>query len=379
MPQISVMLKPASGLCNLRCKYCFYADETANRETPSYGIMSVDVLEAVIRRILSFAEGSCTIAFQGGEPTLAGLDFFKQAVEFEKRWNINHVEIHNAFQTNGILLDENWASFFAENRFLVGISLDGPKDINDMNRLDSELKSTFSRVLRTVHLLESRRVDFNILTVVTAATCKSVRKIYGFFNKNHLDYQQYIPCLDPLGEERGNHSYSLTPDGYEKFLKDLFDCWYQDVLKGRPRYNRYFENLLMIISGQPPEACGMNGICGHQYVVEADGSVYPCDFYMLDEWTLGNFVIDDFDKIEKRRAELNFLQMSAQEHTECVTCKWKSLCRGGCRRDREPFIDGKTGKNYFCKAYYNFFEYAFPRLQQALIRFREEETKSLMR
>lgn len=373
MPAITVMLKPASGLCNLRCKYCFYADETANRDVTSYGFMTPEVQEAVLRRILAFAEDSCTIAFQGGEPTLAGQDFYKRTIELEKKWNIHHIPIHNAIQTNGYLIDDEWAEFFAKNHFLVGISLDGPKEINDTNRLDANGKGTYTRIMHAVQLLEKHHVDFNILTVVTAATAKNIQKIYNFFSRNGLDYQQYIPCLDPIGEERGGHLYSLTPEAFEKYLKGLFDCWYQDAMRGKKRYNRYFDNLLIMMDGQQPEACGMSGTCGRQYVVEADGSVYPCDFYMLDEWRLGNFVTDDFDQIEKKRMELQFIKQSTHIHPDCLNCKWKNLCRGGCRRDREPFVEGTPGNNYFCTAYSHFFEYAYPRLQQLLMMMRKNE------
>ena len=368
MPAVTVMLKPASGMCNLRCKYCFYTDETAHRAVPSYGMMKYDVLEAVLRKILEFAEDTCTIAFQGGEPTLAGIEFFEYEIELQKKLNIHNVKILNTIQTNGYLLDDRWAEFFAKNHFLVGISLDGPKDIHDQNRLDTDGKGTYTRVMHAVQLLQKHKAEFNVLTVVTASTCKSIRKIYGFFERNKLCYQQYIPCLDPLDEERGGHPYSLTPEKYGQFLNNLFDCWYRDVMDGKKPYNRYFDNLLILMSGGYPEACGMNGVCGRQFVIEADGGVYPCDFYMLDEWKLGNFVTDSFEQIEKRREELRFIQKSMAVHPDCLSCKWKALCRGGCRRDRET-VSGEVGKNYFCNAYKQFFEYAYPRLKQLLIMF----------
>lgn len=366
MPAISVMIKPASGLCNMRCRYCFYADETENREVKSYGIMQREVLEPMLQRILAFATGECTIAFQGGEPTLAGLDFYRQVVELQKKHNTKGLVIHNAIQTNGYVINDEWAAFFAENHFLVGLSLDGTKDLHDLNRPDAEGKGTFSRVMHAAQLFDKHKVEYNILTVITADTARSIRKIYGFFDRNHFAYQQYIPCLDPIGEERGQHPYSLTPPLFEQYLKNAFDLWYQDFKRGRPKYHRYFENLLMLLAGQQPESCGVMGVCSHQFVVEADGSVYPCDFYVLDEWRLGNLATDSFEQIEAKRAELGFVQMSRYVDESCKGCKWFGLCRGGCRRDREPVVDGHLSKNYFCQAYYNFFEYAAPRLQEVL-------------
>ena len=364
MPPITVMIKPASGICNMRCRYCFYADEQQNREVASYGLMREDVLRAVLGRVLAYAEGRCTIAFQGGEPTCAGLPFFRRVVELEEELNINHVAIDNAIQTNGYVIDDEWAAFLAQHHFLVGVSLDGPRELHDANRLDAKGSGTHGRVMKAIATLKKHGAEFNILTVVTSATCRSIRKTYGFFKRNGFTYQQYIPCLDPLGEERGGHDYSLSCAAFGQYLKDLFDCWYDDAAHGNLTYNRYFTNLLLLMTGRPPEACGMLGQCGRQYVVEADGSVYPCDFYMLDQWRLGSFVTDTVEDIDKRREALGFIQMSVEVNEGCRGCKWYPLCRGGCRRDREPMVDGKLQKNYFCEAYYQFFEYAYPRLQR---------------
>lgn len=362
MPPITVMLKPASGLCNMRCRYCFYADEMARRTTESYGIMKLDTLEAIVKRVLAFAQGSCSFAYQGGEPTLAGVEFFKKALEFQKKWNVNRVVIENSLQTNGYTIDEAWASFFAENHFLVGISLDGPKEIHDANRLDAQGKGTYTRVMHAIQLLQKHKVEFNVLTVVTRQAARSTGKIYGFFQRNDLAYQQYIPCLDPM-EEGAQTPYSLTANDYEQHLKLLFDQWYQQAIRGNMQYNRYFFNLLAVLNGQMPEACEMRGVCGRQFVVEADGGVYPCDFYMLDEYRLGNLVTDDFETIERRRQELGFLETSVRIKESCRGCKWFVLCRGGCRRNWEP-INGNNPHNVFCSAYQGFLEYALPRLQQ---------------
>ncbi len=362
MGPMSIMIKPASGLCNFRCRYCFYLDELNNRDSGCLGMMSEDTLDAVLTEILKNATDHCTIAFQGGEPTLAGLDFFKKVVELEKKRNVNRCTIQNSIQTNGSLLDEAWAQFLADAHFLVGISLDGHKELHDLNRQDAKGRGTYSNVLNTVKLLQRYGVEFNILTVVTAQTCRHARQLYRFFAKNELDFQQFIPCLDPLGEERGKHPWSLTPPLYGQFLKDTFDCWYADTIKGTWRYNRYFYNLLLIMKGRHPEACGMGGLCSAQLVVEADGSVYPCDFYVLDHWKLGNFRTDSLADIEAKRRELQFIEMSAKHHPDCLRCQWQMLCRGGCRRDRCNDVCDEPGKNYFCESYRQFFAYAYPRL-----------------
>lgn len=372
MPPLSLLIKPASGSCNMRCKYCFYADETQNRETALLGRMTAETLHTLVDKALAYGDGECTFAFQGGEPTLVGLDFFRDLTDYVARHpNPKRIRVHYAFQTNGYALDEAWAAWFAENHVLVGVSLDGPKEVHDRYRVDAAGKGTYNRVIASIRLLEKHHVDYNILTVVTAANARRARQLYDYFKKNGYRYQQYIECLDPIGEVPGGHDYSLTPERYEVFLKALFDAWYLDMKAGRYVYNRYFENLMMIFAGQGPESCNMRGVCGAQWVIEADGSAYPCDFYALDEWRLGNINTESFEAMEQKRADLGFIQWSTQVAEECRSCKWYALCRNGCRRNREPITADSTGRNYFCSAYQHFFEYAFPRLQEIyLLRYR---------
>lgn len=369
MPPLTVMLKPVSGLCNLRCQYCFYADEVANRETACYGMMSEATLEEIVKRSLAHAEISCTFIYQGGEPTLAGLRFFQKAIEFENKWNVSQVTIHHSIQTNGMLLDHQWAGFLKEHNFLVGLSIDGNRRVHDTNRLDADGNGTFSRVLETLKMLKEYSVDFNVLTVVTRQFVPNTKQIYQFFSQIGVEYQQYIPCLDPLGQESGGQSYSLNEELYLKFLKDLFDCWYLEVQQGKIRYVRYFIGLMNLLSGNPPGACEMNGVCSRQYVVEADGSVYPCDFYMLDRWKLGNLTTDSFEMLENRRDELGFIETSRQYPQACHNCKWAFFCRGGCRRDRLEGPDGQLDINRYCGAFQSFFEYAMPRLNTLVRRY----------
>ncbi len=365
MPALSLLIKPASGNCNMRCRYCFYADELDNREIRSYGKMSVDTMHTIVDKAMEYGDYECTIAFQGGEPTLAGLDFYRDLVAYvTAHENPKKLKIHYALQTNGYLINEEWAAFLGENHFLVGVSLDGLKEIHDRYRLDAAGKGTYQRVISAIRLLEKHHVEYNVLTVVTAATARNGQKIYNYFKKNHFAYQQYIECLDPIGEEPGQHEYSLTPEKYGEFLKSMFDAWYLDMRSGTYVYNRYFENLMMIMAGQQPESCNMRGVCGKQWVFEADGSVYPCDFYALDQWRLGNIQENSFEEMDEKRDELGFIQWSMQQQEDCRKCRWFGLCRNGCRRNREPVTADSTNRNYFCKSYQMFFEYAYPRLAE---------------
>lgn len=366
MPPLSIMIKPASGACNLGCRYCFYADEMSLRKVASYGVMDESTLENVICKALDAADGMCTFAFQGGEPTLAGLPFFEKVMALEERYRRKRLTVHNAIQTNGLLVDQKWAEFFARNHFLVGLSLDGPKELHDRYRLDLEGKGTYNRVFRTAQLLKKHGVEFNILTVVTKQTAKAIGRVYGFFDRSRLDYQQYIPCMNPLEERGGEWPYSLGVEEYGTYLCRLFDLWYADAEKGEVKYNRTFFNYLSILQGGSPESCNMQGSCSKQYVVEADGSVYPCDFYVLDPWRLGNLNTDGFDQLDRRRTELGFIQQSKTVAEDCRGCRWYGLCRGGCRRDRLVGADGALGKNMYCEAFQRFFEHAVPRMKMLL-------------
>lgn len=364
MQHVSLLIKPASGSCNMRCRYCFYEDETQNRETACYGLMSLQMLEALVRRAFESATRSCAFMFQGGEPTLIGLPFYEALITLVEKYNVHRLPVHYALQTNGYLLDAQWAAFFRQHNFLIGLSLDGVKQVHDSYRLDAAHRGTWQRTMRAAQLLAQHGVEFNTLTVVTSGVARSIGKIYGFFMRNNLTYQQYIPCLDPLGEERGGHDYSLTPELYGSFLKTLFDCWYQDRRRGVFVYNRYFENLAGLLLGRQPESCGLSGRCTNQLVVEADGSVYPCDFYVLDRYRLGNLRENSLEEIDRQFARCGFLEPSLAVAERCKSCEWAFLCHGGCRRDREPALGGELGLSYFCESYREFFPYMLPRLRE---------------
>ncbi|HYE83763.1 MAG TPA: anaerobic sulfatase maturase [Clostridia bacterium] len=362
MASLSLLIKPASSSCNLNCKYCFYHKISEKRSTGSFGIMDIDLLEIVVRKALEYAGQTCTFAFQGGEPTLAGLDFYKKLIGLQEQYNTKGIKINNTIQTNGIAIDEEWAQFLFENHFLVGLSLDGPKDIHDSMRVDAKGKGSFKKVMNAVRLFDKYKVEYNILFVVNSHTARHANKVYNFFKKNNFKYLQFIPCLDPLNEKPGRYEHSLTPGHYSQFLKSIFYQWYKDIINGDTISVRTFDNYLGIIMGMRPEACDMLGECSCQFVIEADGEVYPCDFYAADEWLLGNIKQNGFEEMKSSETAVRFIQASRNIHPECRICKWNNLCRGGCRRTREPFDDGNPSLSYFCTAYTEFFEYAMPGL-----------------
>ncbi len=368
MPPMTLLIKPASGSCNMKCKYCFYTDEMENRETKNYGFMNIATLENVLKKTIDYADGICSIVFQGGEPTLIGLDYFKNFVSIVNKFNKKECNMQYSLQTNGYQLNNSWAKFFKQNNFLIGLSLDGLKDIHNKYRLDKSSNGSFDKVIETSLLLKNHEVDFNILTVITSDVAKRASEIYDFYKENNLLYQQYIECLEPLAQEQWGYEHSLSPKDYAQFLIDLFDKWYDDIAQGQFIYIQYFENIMGILCGQMPQVCSMVGICGTYLVVEADGSAYPCDFYALDEYYLGNFNRQSITDINKKRDEIKFIEYSKNINDECRKCRWASLCRNGCRRSCEPVSENYRGKNYFCEAYKTFFEHAYSKMRYLLMK-----------
>ena len=365
MPAASILIKPASANCNIDCKYCFYKCLSSNREEYSKGFMSKDTLEKLVANAIEYADGYLSFAFQGGEPALAGLDFFKQAVEFQKKYNTKGLVIENTLQTNGILIDRAWAEFFQENKFLIGLSLDGPKKIHDRYRLDAASGPTFLKVMNTVQLLKQYRVDFNILTVVTNKAAENPSYLYHFYQRNGFPYIQLIPCMDEPNRNDGENvnRFAVDPVKYSRFLNCFFDLWYEDFMRGQDMDIRMFSNLAQMAAGYPAEECGMNGRCSCYFAVEGDGSVYPCDFYCMDKWKLGT-VEDSFSDLGISKRAKEFLSSGDMILEKCKTCPYFSLCRGGCRRWRETGEKERLNLNYLCPAYEIFFEHCMERIEK---------------
>ena len=395
MYSISVMLKPASGQCNMHCDYCFYCDEMEQRAQASYGFMSEETLQNVIRKTMLNADREISFSYQGGEPTLAGLAFFEKAVELQRKYNRKGIRVHNALQTNGYALNEKWCQFFARHQFLIGLSIDGVQETHNAYRhkrmlqddsakkinapeeenagqgqfqIQQNLKikktGTYEYALRAAGLLTRYNVDFNILTVVNRQTAARIEDIYEDYRRRGWNYQQYIVCLPPLEQAPSDSVYVLSPEEYGDFLIRLFHLWYRDWKKSRQPYIRQFENWIGMLAGYPPEACDHYGTCGIQYVVEADGSVYPCDFYMLDEYWLGNLNESRVAQLDGARQAIRFVERSMALDPACKDCIYYPLCRGGCQRCRERVPGQNTYRNLWCKSYRMFFDACLKEMQE---------------
>lgn len=365
MPAANILIKPASSACNINCSYCFYKDIACNRENAFEGMMSLKDMEKIISAAMEYAEGSCSFAFQGGEPTLAGLDFYQNVIRLQKHYAKPGVTIHNSIQTNGLVIDDAWAKFFSQNHFLVGISLDGPAELHNLNRKDIHNRGTWNRVMRTIQLFNKYQVDYNVLCVVTGQNARSVQKIYQFYKKQGFRWLQFIPCLEPLGQNRGAEKYHLSCQAYGNFLITLFDLWYEDLKHGTYISIRHLDNWLSMLMGNPPESCGMSGQCAIQFVVEGNGGVYPCDFYVLDEWCLGKIGETPFQEMLSCENAKRFCQSSCRIPEVCKACPVYPICRNGCRRDRLLTEEAQPDRNYYCEAYRRFFMERYQELSNA--------------
>ena len=352
MPPVSLLIKPVSGRCNMSCRYCFYCDVAENRETAFYDNMTLSTLENIVRKALAYAEGFAAFAFQGGEPTLAGLSFYKELVRLQKLYNRRNIAVYNSLQTNGLAINDEWAEFLTENGFLVGLSLDGTEAVHNALRVDKAGAGTYGRVVKAAEILEKHKTPFNILCVVTANVAKNAKDVYNALKKYR--FLQFIPCLD--GFDGTKSPYSLTPTLYGEFLKTTFELYRRDFDKGRYVSVRNFDNYIQILLGNPPENCSMNGVCGNYVLIEGDGSCFPCDFYVLDEWKTGSINTDSFERLAKSDNARRFIEASRHVSDRCRTCEWFSLCRGGCRRNREPFSEGLPVLNEYCESFRALFE-----------------------
>ena len=364
MKNVNLLIKPASSLCNLRCEYCFYEDEAQNRTQRSMGVMKEELADELIRQVFEAVDpdGAVSFAFQGGEPTVAGLPYFRHFAEKVKQHRPPKVRVSFAIQTNGTLLNEDWAQFLKAEGFLVGLSVDGFREAHEAHRVDAEGNGTWKRVLTAKALLDQYAVDYNALCVVTGHCARHPEKAYGSLKNLGFRYIQFIACLDPIGHDRGQEPWSLTPERYGRFLCRVFDLWYRDWVQGNYRSIRLFEDYVHVLLGDGASTCSTCGKCGSYLVLEGDGSAYPCDFFVLDHWkigSIGEMTIADMAASEKTAA---FLHWGSVKPVECAACPYGVICNGGCKNDW--YTDETGSHNYFCASFRELLDHALPRLQQ---------------
>jgi len=358
-----VMLKPRGAICNLDCKYCYFLSKEMLYPGSRFR-MADDLLETYTQQYIAAQRvPEVTFAWQGGEPTLMGLDFFKRAVALQQKYRKPGMQIHNAFQTNGVLLDDEWGRFFHQHKFLVGLSVDGPKPIHDAYRVDKGGNPTFDRVMAGLAILKKHRVEFNILTTVHAANVEHGVAVYrALRDEIGTQFMQFIPIVErdnATGFQEGEQvtDRSLTGEQYGRFLISIFDEWVRrDV--GRV-FVQIFDVALAAWSGERPGLCIFEETCGHAMAMEHNGDLYSCDHFVEPAYRLGNIqeipLIDMVAAAQQRQFGLDKRDTLPQY---CRDCEVRFVCNGGCPKDR--FLDtpnGEPGLNYLCSGLRAFFNY----------------------
>ena len=369
-----VMLKPAGAHCNLACKYCYYLEKNNLYQNSHRHLMSDEMLEQFTREYIE-AQTMPQVLFtwHGGEPLMRSIDFYKKALALQKKY-AHGKQIDNVIQTNGTLLTDEWCEFFAQNHWLVGISIDGPQEYHDHYRVTPAGKPSWEKVMQGIKLLKKHRVEWNAMAVVNAYNAEHPLEFYHFFRDNGCQYLQFTPIVERLTEHEDGRTLasladnreipladaSVTPEQWGNFLCTIFDDWVRhDVGK---TFVEIFDCTLANWMGVLPGICAYSKECGHAGVMEHNGDVYSCDHFVFPEYKLGNIreqSLIDMLYGEKQQA------FSRLKHTslprQCKECDMEFACHGECPKNRfEKDKYGEPGLNYLCQGYYQYYSHVAP-------------------
>ena len=357
----TLLIKPAGPDCNIACRYCFYACKAELFGTGAHR-MSEAVQERLVKSYLGLGFEQNSFAWQGGEPTLMGLDFYTRLVALQKQYGKPGQSVSNALQTNGILLDEAWCRFLAEFRFLLGISVDGPKELHDVYRIDRAGNGTFDRVMQGIENCRKYKVEFNILVLLSNVNVEHPDVLYDFFAAQNFRFLQFVPCVeaDP-GTPGAAAAYSITPQQYGRFMCRIFDRWVAEGVKNRSI--RLFDSLLSVLLGRPPTECTFARQCSDYIVIEHNGDAFCCDFYVTGQTRLGNMIDTPIEELAAGEVKRQFARKKTEIDNKCLVCRHLDICRGGCPKDRAMLTGTHKAPSYFCEGYKIFFDYALPQLR----------------
>lgn len=352
------MFKTVSQNCNLNCKYCYYSSIVGRHNDKKLSLETVDKL---ISEYMKKTNGTASFIWQGGEPLLAGLDFFNEVVYLQSKYAQPNTIISNSIQTNGTLINREWANFFKKYNFVVGISVDGPGHLHDIKRKTYNGEGSFELVMSGVQQLRDSRVDFNVLTVLHQGNIDKSEELMAFYKDEMFTSIQFVPCMDFKSQDpKKPANYMITPKQYGDFLCNVFDIWYKD---GSPCISiRLFENLLQAFLNRDPECCLNRKTCPVTLIVEATGDAYPCDYFINEEYKLGNINENSLDEIVNNTKYEIFLNYKKNLPNKCIKCNYLNLCNGGCPRNRNTDTPDYIGIDYFCESYLQLFNYVYYRL-----------------
>jgi uncharacterized protein len=364
--RIHVLAKPTGAICNLNCSYCFFLDKEQLYPDSTFR-MSDQVLEAYIRQLIeSHRTSQVTVAWQGGEPTLMGIDFYRKAIALQEKYRKPGMTFENTMQTNGTLLNDEWCEFFKANNYLIGISLDGPRHLHDANRVDKRGGSTFDRVMRGVRLLQKHGVDYNVLTTVNAVNGDHPLEVYRFLRDEvKTDWIQFIPVVERLNEG-GETLYqqgaevserSVKPKQFGNFLCTIFDEWIRHDVGNV--FVQTFEATVRSWMGMNPTMCVFLPTCGLGLALEHNGDLYSCDHFVEPDYRLGNIQDTPMATLVSSPEQVKFgRDKLATLPQYCRECDVRFACHGECPKNRflkTPF--GEPGLNYLCAGYKQFFHH----------------------
>ena len=374
-----VMTKPAGPICNLDCRYCFYLEKENLYPQKTDWTMRGEVLERYIREYIQAQETPMvSFAWQGGEPTLLGVDYFREVVRLQQEYS-DGKRIENGFQTNGILLDEEWGDFLAKHRFLVGLSIDGPRQLHDRYRVDKGGGPTFDRVMRGLDVLKERKVEWNTLTVVQRDNSRYPLDIYRFLKEIGSRFLQFIPIVERVGQGPAQHGlvlispdyggsaqvseWSVESQQYGEFLCSIFDEWVRHDVGST--FVQIFDVALESWLGIQPSLCVFRETCGTALAIEHNGDLYSCDHYVYPENKLGNIMDHPLRSLVSGSQQQFFGQQKRDNLPRyCRECEVRFVCNGECPKHR--FIrtpDGEEGLNYLCEGYKTFFRHIGPGME----------------
>jgi uncharacterized protein len=354
----TLLIKPSGSDCNIDCEYCFYKHRDPDAGTGRQR-MSKDVLERIVAEYMQTGFGVVGFAWQGGEPTLMGLDFFKLAVDLQKEYGTPGQQISNKIQTNGLLLDDNWCRFFHDNKFLLGISIDGPEKFHNLYRRDHSGRGTFDKVMQGIENCKKHEVEFNALVVLNNANVEHPDEIFDFLVQNDISYAQFIPCIETDDATNKPTDFSITPAQYGSFLCRIFDLWFEH---GPEKMNiRQFDSLTTYHVLGNHTMCTFSKQCTGFVVLEHTGDAYCCEFFIEPQWRLGNILETPLAKLAQSKLKRTFARNKQSISNKCLICRHLDYCRGGCTKDRT-----RTGEDqsHFCQSYKQLFDHTIPRFKQ---------------
>jgi len=365
MSTFSLLIKPVGADCNLRCTYCFYRPKAALYPETKQPRMNDEVLDRLIADAMSQRADTTVFGWQGGEPALMGLDFYRKVVELQIRYGISGQGVGNSLQTNGTLLTPEWARFLREYSWLVGLSIDGPANLHDKYRRDRNSAPTFHRVMDVMLMLRAYEVEFNALVLVNNHNVKHPDRLYDFLIENGVAFMQFVPCVEPGSQPGKPAPYSITPGAYGDFLCRLFDRWAADW----PDVSiRDFDQLLLSQLNRPGCICMFGEVCDHYLVVEHNGDVYPCDFFVVPELKLGNIMESPLAQLAQTELRREFAADKSSHDSECAGCEWLSHCRGGCVKHRIVLGGRVCDPSYFCESYRRLYDHAADKVRELAAR-----------